>query len=66
MGRTGRQGQKGTYIFLLNLTDLSKFNIELADIENPDNFYKTLCEFREKIFSRELQEINNNRKYLKA
>jgi superfamily II DNA/RNA helicase len=60
MGRTGRQGQKGTYILILNLTDLSKFNIEVADIENSHNFYKTLCEFRERKLRRGLQEINNN------
>ena len=27
----------------LNLEDLSKFNIELPEIEESKNYYKTLC-----------------------
>ena len=37
----------------LNLVDLSKFNIELAEIENSGHYYKTLCEFRDRKLTRE-------------
>lgn len=37
----------------LNLVDLSKFNIELPEIENSGHNYKTLCEFRDRKLARE-------------
>jgi hypothetical protein len=49
----------------LNLPDLSKFNIELSDIETSGHFYKTLCEFRDRKLARENQETTKNRETLK-
>jgi hypothetical protein len=49
----------------LNLSDLSKFNIELVDIENSGHYYKTLCEFRDRKLARENQETTKNRETLK-
>jgi hypothetical protein len=46
----------------LNLADLSKFNIELAELlENSKYIYKTLCECRDRVYYRELQETINRR-----
>ncbi len=50
---------------LLNLQDLSKFNIEHADIENSGHYYKTLCEFRDRKLARENRETTKNRDTLK-
>ena len=50
----------------LNLPDLSKFNIDITDIESPEHNYRTLCEFRDRKLAREQQETINNRYSLKA
>lgn len=47
-GRTGRQGTSGTYLMILNVPDLSKFNIDLEDIKASGNYYETLCQFRDR------------------
>ena len=49
----------------LNLSDLSKFNIEIVDIESSGHYYKTLCEFRDRKLARENQETTKNRDTLK-
>jgi hypothetical protein len=49
----------------LNLADLSKFNIELADIEYSTHYYNTLCEFRDRKLANENQETTKNRDTLK-
>ena len=50
---------------ILNLTDLSKFNIELEDINSSGNYYQTLCEFRDKNLDKKQQETTKNRIALK-
>lgn len=50
----------------LNSPDLSKFNIELSDIESwgDDKIYKSLCEFRDRKLAREQHETTKNREAL--
>ena len=49
----------------LNLPELSKFNIELSEIEHSEHIYNTLCEFRDRNLARENQETTKNRDTLK-
>jgi hypothetical protein len=50
----------------LNLTDLSKFNIELEDIKASGNYYETLCLFRNRNLDKKNQETTKNRNALKV
>ena len=45
----------------LNLVDLSKFNIELQEIEESKNEYQTLCQFREKFEAEQKKETTKMR-----
>lgn len=45
-GRSGRQGNNGSYTIILLIDDLSEFNVEPEDVKKAASVYEMLREFR--------------------